>query len=813
MKRKVTWMLILLLSILLVACDNNASDKKNKSDIRDGENTEEYAEEVVPIVCHQLYLDFEMLLPSDLGESVISVGIDEDLIELPNDEYFTNMSEVEEGEHAIGFYIDGILDENSVQTIDVNADTHFSCFVSYLEGKIVVCNQLVDNDLSDSAILYEDLVGLSLPDALQKLEDMHFVNIDYVPNDSNQIVANEDWVVESQNVTAGTLLDKTAPIELVCDKVYFMCYVDLTFDSNLVMARYGLDMYIDDEMICNIPHGTAYDNLIRLKEGDHSITFYKDKDNNVFATKNFKLDADYTINANLHTNDKDIEINDYNYIAGVKGAYIEVCEVKGMFLDDAITALGNAGVGYISINASDSTTNRSQWIVVEQSAKAGELIGKDDSVTLTCKFNTDYLTDVYLSKTVDVIIENAAEYNNTVKYMRFIDKSDMTSKVNSMSSADKMNWVSGRCSIEDGVYIIELKYNGDVEVPDLVDMSVDEAIAQLESLEFSSIEISPSKSDYTGYIVDAQSVKAGTKYCAKNTITLTIVSKSEIENAYAKDNYADMKLDEAKKVANNLGDSLAYVRYADSANIYQKLKSISADEEKLWYVKDATMDSGVVSLKLEYQGEATVPDVKDMTLDVALGELHSLELYNITFSSSINKNDYKNYKVTSQSVVAGTVQNATNNIKLELEYIEVVTQTETTAQAQDTNSTSTTNTSNTNSSSSKDKYASGKYAYKSTGGQYTIYIIVDMDAGYVYRFIDDESTCDCVKIKSGTLNDTLIIEYHDGADTWQNGLHFKYVNNPATLILEDSYHFETEFKETTYSNASSKMSGKTKIYY
>lgn len=97
----------------------------------------------------------------------------------------------------------------------------------------------------------------------------------------------------------------------------------------------------------------------------------------------------------------------------------------------------------------------------------------------------------------------------------------------------------------------------------------------------------------------------------------------------------------------------------------------------------------------------------------------------------------------------------------------------------------------------------GVYSYKSKGGEYNIYYIIDFDEGYVYRFIEGngDETCDRLKIDSGDLNNGLIITYHDGNDTWSNGLRFKWQKQPNNLILEDSYHFETEFDCTNLNDA------------
>lgn len=98
---------------------------------------------------------------------------------------------------------------------------------------------------------------------------------------------------------------------------------------------------------------------------------------------------------------------------------------------------------------------------------------------------------------------------------------------------------------------------------------------------------------------------------------------------------------------------------------------------------------------------------------------------------------------------------------------------------------------------------SGVFAYRSRGGTYYRYWIIDFKEGYVYYFTDGngESTCDRLKIDNGDLNEGILITYHAGGDTWQNALHFKWARQPDHLILEDNDHFEYDFYATDLDEA------------
>ena len=121
----------------------------------------------------------------------------------------------------------------------------------------------------------------------------------------------------------------------------------------------------------------------------------------------------------------------------------------------------------------------------------------------------------------------------------------------------------------------------------------------------------------------------------------------------------------------------------------------------------------------------------------------------------------------------------------------------------------------TNSKSTVKNGNSGVYAYKSRGGSYSIYLIIDFDKRYVDYFIDGngDKTCDRVKMVSGTLNDVLIITYHDGGSKWSYGLHFKWRNQPDHLILQDEDGFEWDFYTTNLTKAISLRNKKRIINY
>ena len=98
---------------------------------------------------------------------------------------------------------------------------------------------------------------------------------------------------------------------------------------------------------------------------------------------------------------------------------------------------------------------------------------------------------------------------------------------------------------------------------------------------------------------------------------------------------------------------------------------------------------------------------------------------------------------------------------------------------------------------------SGIFSYKSRGGVYDNYYIIDFDSSFIYFFShgNGNSTCDRLKIDSGDLNSSVIFTYHDSDSSWSECLHFKYKNQPDHLVLEDSNGFEYDYYTTDHADA------------
>lgn len=98
---------------------------------------------------------------------------------------------------------------------------------------------------------------------------------------------------------------------------------------------------------------------------------------------------------------------------------------------------------------------------------------------------------------------------------------------------------------------------------------------------------------------------------------------------------------------------------------------------------------------------------------------------------------------------------------------------------------------------------SGVYAYKSKGGDYEEYWIIDFDDGYLYCFDNksDNSSCSRFKIDSGDLNSYVSFTYHFPNENYEMAAHFKWAKQPDHLVIYVSDELQYDYYYANLSDA------------
>ena len=525
MKKTVYLMLVIMMCFGMIACGTETTDNVEPTAVKESVNEPE--EPVIPT--YKLYFDVPVGLSEEvLTKNSIALYLDgQSIHEFVDSSYYTQLiEEVEEGSHVVTLFMDNAPIIDSEYTFNLSSDSTLSFSVDYQED-LSANDYSLSNGIADSAISYPDMSGVAVDEALQKLEAAHFVNVHYASKDDTAILDGADWIVEEQNITPGQEIDKATEINLTCRKVYFQLYFDLDFDDNLFLAKYDVDVYMDGTSLGTIPHGNHYTNLMRVKEGDHTTTFYKSSDNSVKSEKIINISTDSTLTGRIHTNKNDIELNDFVVKESIENTSFEMKNVAGMQLDKALTELSNIGFINVKFEPYADIWDNSNWVVESQSVSAGSVIDKNAEVVLNCVKKVDYLTNTYLRLNIKEAVEKASGMNNQLRYIDYVQNMYMDNKVASMTDEEKTLWIVKQAVFkEDGTIDLRLVYTGNIEMPDVKDKVLDDALEILNKAGFSAIEAVANDNstiiNNSDWKVSKQSVEPGVRVNANGKIILTV---------------------------------------------------------------------------------------------------------------------------------------------------------------------------------------------------------------------------------------------------------------------------------------------------
>lgn len=179
-------------------------------------------------------------------------------------------------------------------------------------------------------------------------------------------------------------------------------YVDTSYDANILLNKYKVDVYLDDQKIGTVANGDRHTVLVDTEQGSHSLTYYKQGDSNVSGSKDFDLTADSTITAEISSESDYVEILSFDVTEGITDNALKVGDYTGMNLDDAIQSASRDGftnIGYTS-EGDSSIYVTGNWVVTGQNVKPGAQQDKNDQLVFTCVKTDTYLTRMLQGKTL-----------------------------------------------------------------------------------------------------------------------------------------------------------------------------------------------------------------------------------------------------------------------------------------------------------------------------------------------------------------------------------------------------------------------------
>lgn len=294
-----------------------------------------------------------------------------------------------------------------------------------------------DATAQGNSIIMPAVEGMTLSEALDSLTSAGAENISY---DEENLVGwdyNKVYVI-SQSIVAGNTVKSGKEIKLVCKKLCRL-YVDVKSEDNLLLNKYDMNIYLDDQFLGVVANGNTLTCLNEVLEGEHEIRAYKDSDDSVHSSKKINISADMTFNSSIKHGGS-ITFEDVEVLDEIVGADIEVPNLVGAVLREAMNELKETGFVNIKYQADASIWDENNWIVTSQNVEAGITADKNTYIQLECISFDDFCEKAFVGKNAMEIYE-IAEKNNFEMQIEDAKYNDIADKVSKMDDDEKKKWV------------------------------------------------------------------------------------------------------------------------------------------------------------------------------------------------------------------------------------------------------------------------------------------------------------------------------------------------------------------------------------
>ncbi len=161
-------------------------------------------------------------------------------------------------------------------------------------------------------------------------------------------------------------------------------FIDVRSEDNLLLNKYDISITLDGDEIGTVANGDEFTYLTTVMSGNHTLVFIQAGETSPKAIKNITLKEDMTYSCKLAHDKESIDILDEKRQSGVAGAAIEVPDVTGKVLSEALKELKDLGFSNVREEPYKEILNKKNWIVTSQSVAAGEVVDKGEFIQLDC---------------------------------------------------------------------------------------------------------------------------------------------------------------------------------------------------------------------------------------------------------------------------------------------------------------------------------------------------------------------------------------------------------------------------------------------
>lgn len=253
-------------------------------------------------------------------------------------------------------------------------------------------------------------------------------------------------------------------------------YLDIAFESNLLMSKYDVDVFLDDTQIGSIKHGENFTKTCSAKEGEHQLIFYKDGDQSIKGSTPISVSEEATFKCTIHASGSEIKIDAIQMLDSIVGSSIKMENASGLNLQEVLDML--IAKGFVNVQSKaedgDSIWDNSNWTVIHQNVEPGKEIDKNEAIILTCIKTEGYLNNMFAGMSIAEARAKAQELGySKVTFENTDSYADVTSQVETMSKEDAKHWLVEKVkesSSDKKIIIVSIKSDQqtDLTVPEPV---------------------------------------------------------------------------------------------------------------------------------------------------------------------------------------------------------------------------------------------------------------------------------------------------------------------------------------------------------
>lgn len=316
---------------------------------------------------------------------------------------------------------------------------------------------------SDGRIKMINVVDMTYPEALKALKKEGFTN---VSSNVDQNAEESLWIVTKQSISEGKEIRAGEEIMLTC-AVKCKLYIDVHSEFNLLFGVYDITITLDGSEIGTVANGENFSYLAEVLSGEHTILFCKSGNSSPKANRTISVKGDLTYACTLDHSNSSINIKNETREENVDKSSLEVVDVTGMVLSEAISKLKEAGFTNVRGEPYGDIRNKENWIVISQGIEAGTTADKNEFFQLDCISTEDYFNNSFTGKALNEIQELAELGGFSLKYCDESGNS-LDSVIASLDESAKNDWVATRAKQYSGTEktaMVTLSFTGEIVKP------------------------------------------------------------------------------------------------------------------------------------------------------------------------------------------------------------------------------------------------------------------------------------------------------------------------------------------------------------